>query len=298
MLEFSRLENSLQEGKDVSTKILFEAVIEGNSWLFAYWLESGADKNARNEKGMSLLYVATRERRHKIVELLLNADADVNAKTEVGDQTALYCAAYNGDFKSAKLLLEKGANPNTRIEGGCTALHRAVYNGYLEIVTLLLEAEVDVDAKSEEGYAALHFGALSESPKRVEIIKLLLGAGADLTAKSEKGNTPLQLAIVCENKEVEEVLRSFQASKEDPIIQYLKETTKISCWKKAGGNEQQCKQYVSEPPFCNEESAYKKLAELPKDCSFLPSFRVIKSLSQPGAYRLCIRRASIPVGHI
>ena len=69
---------------------------------------------------------------------LLEKGADINATDEDG-WTVLIYASNNGHLEIVRLLLEKGANINVTNQYGYTSLMRASKNGYLETVKLLLK---------------------------------------------------------------------------------------------------------------------------------------------------------------
>jgi hypothetical protein len=72
-----------------------------------------------------------------IVKLLLNNGADVNSKGNLVN-TPLHWAAFNGNIEIVKLLLEKGADFNLKYICVHTPLHFADSEGHIEIVKLLL----------------------------------------------------------------------------------------------------------------------------------------------------------------
>ncbi|RYP70407.1 hypothetical protein DL769_004969 [Monosporascus sp. CRB-8-3] len=73
-----------------------------------------------------------------VVKLLLEKDADLEAKTRDG-RTPLMCAAEHGHEAVVKLLLEKGAHLEAKDTRGQTPLMLAAENGHEAIVKLLLE---------------------------------------------------------------------------------------------------------------------------------------------------------------
>ena len=131
-----------------------------------------------------------------IVELLLEAGADVNAKN--GDSfTALMLAIYNYNIESVRLLLEAKADTNAQQvrmsdePGGTTALMIAVSQSSEEMVNMLLEAGAEVNISRGDGWTALM--AAAEAGDELNAQTLLV-YGADINAKDEGGQSALQKA--------------------------------------------------------------------------------------------------------
>jgi len=99
----------------------------------------------------SPLQVAARNLNEPVMRMLIEAGADVNAKSWCGNP--LHFVAQGGDRKIVQLLLENGADLN--VEGGLYGfpLHWAVHFGNEEMVRLLLEKGADINAEGgEHGY--------------------------------------------------------------------------------------------------------------------------------------------------
>src|SRR5207248_569371 len=105
---------------------------------------------------------AERRRHVEMVKLLLENGADVDAKDYYG-WTALHIAAESGDEALVRLLLDKGADPNTKRTGfswaESTALHIAAACGHEAVVDVLLEKGADIEIKNNEEETALHIAA-------------------------------------------------------------------------------------------------------------------------------------------
>ncbi|MBI2687578.1 MAG: ankyrin repeat domain-containing protein [Acidobacteria bacterium] len=141
--------------------------------------------------------------------------------------SGLHAAAFHGQLAAVRLLLELGADPNTRDTGdNAYPLHFAAGLGHLEIVRALLDAGGDV-----HGFGDVHEGGVigwaaaptHPAQARMDVIQLLLDRGAkhhifsaigvgDLTlirgvveqnpdalkrrmSRFEQGQSPLHLAV-------------------------------------------------------------------------------------------------------
>jgi ankyrin repeat protein len=99
---------------------------------------------------------AQRERRERIVGMLLDRGADVNAAAPRG-HTALALAALADDASFLRELLARGADPNRRdaMLGSATPLIVAAQNGSLPMIDALLERGADPNARDVLGRTAL-----------------------------------------------------------------------------------------------------------------------------------------------
>jgi ankyrin repeat protein len=71
--------------------------------------------------------------------------------------TPLHITANIGYFGIVKLLLERGANPNTKDNNGWTPLHWAAYHGHVDVVRVLLERGADPWIADNEGHIPLDY---------------------------------------------------------------------------------------------------------------------------------------------
>ena len=111
-----------------------------------------------------------------------------------GDQgQALIEAVAKNDVKQVKLLLDKGADVNTKNKDGVTVLMMASVEGQVDVVKLLLDKGADVNAKNKDGVTAL---VVAIARGNVDAMRLILDKGADVNAKNKDGATPLVVAIV------------------------------------------------------------------------------------------------------
>ena len=72
-------------------------------------IDDGADVNARNEYGVSALWIAAGKGKLEVIELLVNKGADVNARDDIWYQTPLSTAVGGRQLKTVKFLIKAGA---------------------------------------------------------------------------------------------------------------------------------------------------------------------------------------------
>ena len=103
-----------------------------------------------------------------IVQRLLDAGVDINAK-DIDEQTALIYAAENGSDLVFQKLLNSGLN--VKDGKGQTALIYALANEYNGIVQQLIDAGADVNVKDDNGQTALSYAIAKDL---IAIVKLLV----------------------------------------------------------------------------------------------------------------------------
>lgn len=109
------------------------------------------------------------------VHALLEAGANVNARTIISDWTPLMAAASEGKTAVVQILLDRGANIDAQNPGGTTALTIAARNGHTDTVRVLLDRGADVNQRSPDGVSALSEAA---AYGQLQMVRLLLSKGA------------------------------------------------------------------------------------------------------------------------
>ena len=143
------------------------------------------------------------------VKLLMEHGADINARDEYGE-TLLKKSAHYIDVETAEALLALGADIRTKNNYGETVLSSAVTNKDVRVAKFLLDkgAAAYINAKeSFYGKTPLITAAYAQSP---EMIELLLQYGADINAADGNGETALMMAI--DNPDVLQVLVNHGAN--------------------------------------------------------------------------------------
>jgi ankyrin repeat protein len=196
--------------------------------LLKAWIDQGADwpDALSGEKSpappdpvvATMSSLLREDRRSHFLRVLVDHPDAVNAKGEGGWTPLMYAALY-GDAGLVRLLLEKGAKPNTQNESGGAALMYAT--GDVGKVKILLDRGADPNLRSGDGRTALliALGRTGSSP----VVKLLLARGADLKAA---GPSALVIAASTHDPELLQLLLDRGAEKD-----HLPFTRTIGCEK-------------------------------------------------------------------
>ena len=163
-------------------------------------IDRGANVKAIDDTYHTPLHLASNK---ETAQLLIDAGADVNAKTKHTGETLLHSAARGaaqGSPKSyemyldlAKLLIAKGADVNVKLKSGSMIQDNEPY-------------------RDKSGDTVLHRVARSYSEQHAsEVCELLIANGAKVNAVNVKGQTPLDEAFANGRSETVELLRKYDA---------------------------------------------------------------------------------------
>lgn len=187
-----------------------------------YLISIGADVNARNKNGDSVLYIAAAKNKKEIGQILLDNNADIFAtntqnesplkialmnkkvqdwlitsktlnKTDGSGNTPLHYAAEWNLFEASKMLVERGANVKATNANGESAVFSAVKSDNANIIQLLAKNHAVLDSTESLGrdnssntpiHAAVRWNALNS-------IQTLKKFGVDINAQNMSGKTAL-----------------------------------------------------------------------------------------------------------
>ena len=197
----------LQTGADVNarevdgTTVLHWAAYHNDPELVDVLVRAGAKVGASNRYGVTPLWLATINGNAAIVERLLDAGADARAARTDNDETTLMIAARAGHTEVMKVLLDHGANVNAvERHRGQTALMWAAAEKHPAAVKVLVEAGADMNARSARTEMTPLMFAIRAGD--IETTRLLLDVGGDLTETAADGTSMLMLAVLNANFEL------------------------------------------------------------------------------------------------
>ena len=167
-----------------------------------FLLDHGAVGDDMGHHDHTGLFIASSRGYANVVQSLIDRGANLNAR----------CGDWNTDF-------------DTNLGGQVwwTPLHAAIYNTHPDIALLLLEGGADPETRSSDGQTAL---CMASSRGHADVVRSLIDCGADLNAESrdwtENDNevewTPLQAAIEKERRDIVLLLLEGGADAEMPTV--------------------------------------------------------------------------------
>jgi len=170
----ARVQEILSTGVELN---IFEAAATGQTArVRALIAADPARLNAYAPDGFFPLALAVFFGNAETAVALLDAGADVSQQSRESMRiAALHSASAARRIDLAKMLIARGANPNTRADTGLTPLHSAAGNGQVDFATLLLSAGADISAADDRGRTPL---TLATEGKQEAMVAFLTQRGA------------------------------------------------------------------------------------------------------------------------
>lgn len=155
-------------------------------------LKAGARVDLADDIGGTPLSYAICSGHEDVAEELLKKSSEAGSKDSIGVEL-LHSAAAKGDEDAVKLLLEIGkVHPDELNKFRDTPILRATENGREGVVRLLVQNGADIETRGENDRTALLYAATKGHSK---IVRLLLQSGADIEARYEYGEASLKFAV-------------------------------------------------------------------------------------------------------
>ncbi|EGV00120.1 ankyrin repeat-containing protein [Mycoplasmopsis columbina SF7] len=154
----------------------------------------------------TLVHIAALAADAKGLEILLQRDADINAKNTYGDGP-IHLLLKNEERKSLdkikeclEVLFNHGVSLIRKNSQGQTPLHIAAEKGMQECVELLCEKGAKVNVKDLNGNTPLNlvvsrYGVFSEKDNYDKVAKILINNEANINEKNDYGESPLEFAL-------------------------------------------------------------------------------------------------------
>lgn len=199
-------------------KLFFSAIKKGdNDFIEKAVAHNTHYLSTTNKKNKTPLYYATYYKQYNIARLLLNKGANPNQICGHDSNTPLYLAAKKGHLRIAKLLMRKGAYINKPNKHGISPLHVAAANNQSRIVNFLLQKHASPDQTNDnDGSTPLYIAAQNGA---LDVVNILLKHGTRINqaCKNDK-TTAIYAATIAKQWEVVKVLLDHGAHHHDEVM--------------------------------------------------------------------------------
>ena len=134
------------------------------------------------------------------LEAMLPDAASLSRRTQFG-WTLLHMSAFGGNAATTEWLVKKGLDVNARAGSKFrnTPLQTAILSGQYATAKILLDHGADALVRQSKGFAPMHEAALIG---KQEIVQLLLDHGAEINSVADNGDTPLAEAVRGKHEEL------------------------------------------------------------------------------------------------
>jgi ankyrin repeat protein len=169
-----------------------------NAYLTNFLIQYGTDLNVKI-KGYTLLEIAIRKNSKECLPILVNhLKNSIDKINEFTQYTPLSYAALLGHKGCIRILIQGGAQIDTKDGLGETALHHSTSENNMECIILLLDSGANINTQINstneklDGYTPLHYASYYGD---IDTVKLLLDRSADKTLTTKLGLTARDIAL-------------------------------------------------------------------------------------------------------
>ena len=161
-----------------------------------YLIDVGADVNARNKNGDSVLYITVQKNRRDAGDLLLEKNADIFATNTQNDSPLRLALTQGGEVQD---WLINSKTLNSTDGSGNTPLHYASEWHLNSAIIALIQKGAKLEAKNGNGESAV-YSAVKGGDDSPSTINVLVSNGLVIDSKNKLGrdnlgNTPLHAAV-------------------------------------------------------------------------------------------------------
>ncbi|XP_043475114.1 ankyrin-1-like [Leptopilina heterotoma] len=170
--------------------------------------------NSYEKYGYTSLHLAAECSNLKIIPILLQANANFNATTEIG-QTPLHIATINGNSEIVNFLLKIGVSVFKKDQRGKTPLCWAIEMDHRDIIEILVNYKPVYPKKTVKYIPTLKddYSSLLTAVKmnKTELVNYLLSKGANANVSWKNGITALHTAVKNASDDMIKILLQYKA---------------------------------------------------------------------------------------
>lgn len=196
-------------------------------------LKYGANINEKySGKGITALMCASKNNNYKLVEFLLDRNANVNLRNAYGKNALfLSCKRITNDehnLRTVKLLMKYGSDANIVPRNKMTLLEYLCFKGKKNLIKLLVNYNVNINTIDDIGGETLLMKLVNDRKIVSEkVIETLLKSGANPNLQDNDGWTALMSACILGKPLLVDTLLKYGANVN--LYNYAKDTALTAC---------------------------------------------------------------------
>ena len=175
---------------------LTTAIEKGHTLIVRILINSpGIDLSIVDKQGVSILHKAVSTGNAEILNFIIknmNGKLSINCCTNYDNLTALHQAAYNGQLPMVKILVNAGADVNAKTNTNTTPLHLAAIKNHEKVIKYLIKSYANVDAQDNYQRTALHYAAIYG---HLDASENLIEGSANYSISDYQQETPISISL-------------------------------------------------------------------------------------------------------
>lgn len=161
-----------------------------------------ANLDIPNSDGSTPALIAAQKGHLEAIQMLIQCGADLN-KSMINGGTPLFVAAQNAHKDIVIELLAHGSNPDVDSFHGATPIFIAAQNGHADIISIIASYSQNIHKPLRDGKSPLHVAVEFD---HIDAINTLIQLNANVNHKDINGITPIYLACLNENIDILKIL--------------------------------------------------------------------------------------------
>lgn len=175
---------------------LTTAIEKGHTLIVRILINSpNIDLSIVDKQGLSILHKAVSTGNAEILNFIiknLRGKLSIDCCTNFDKLTALHQAAYNGQLPIVKILVNAGADVNAKTNTNTTPLHLAAIKNHEKVIKYLIKSYANVDAQDNYQRTALHYAAIYG---HLDASENLIQGSANYTICDYQQETPVSISL-------------------------------------------------------------------------------------------------------
>eukprot|EP00239_Pterosperma_sp_CCMP1384_P012048 CAMPEP_0197864456 /NCGR_PEP_ID=MMETSP1438-20131217/42713_1 /TAXON_ID=1461541 /ORGANISM="Pterosperma sp., Strain CCMP1384" /LENGTH=335 /DNA_ID=CAMNT_0043482709 /DNA_START=164 /DNA_END=1171 /DNA_ORIENTATION=- len=195
-------------------RTVFAEAVKFDRYLVAqYLLEvQEMDADAPDKYGQTPLMFATANKNLEMVQLLLEAEVDVNHPNKASQTALLTAVTEDAPTDIVTTLINFGADVDfPGLEGLSPLMAAARWGTIPETITELIKAGADVNRQDTDGRTALMFAAYAGN---LDALYILLDSGANWDVVNYNDMTAMEVAFATEHYEIVTAIKNYGEKRE------------------------------------------------------------------------------------